>query len=119
MGTLIAGLKPAREAAGLTQQAMAAALGWTGAGAHAHVGRVERGERSTSLDQVERWYELCGAQVTVGLPGSIDDAVVAAVAACSRVDLLVRLAAALPKMDPDAIARLEADIAFLERRYGR
>jgi transcriptional regulator with XRE-family HTH domain len=119
MGTLVDGLKPAREAAGLTQQELATALGWNGSGAHAHVGRVERGERSTTVEYVERWYEICGSRLLVLSTHTSDDAAAAAVAASGRMDLLVRLARVIPRMDEHALARLDADVEFLERRFGR
>lgn len=118
MGRLIDGLKPARERAGITQASMAQLLGWSESSGGAHVGRVEKGQRNTDPDTVERWYELCGAEVIVVFEADAAEAARAMITQAPRPDLVVRLIKILPTLDDTALDRLEADLRWLETRYG-
>lgn len=61
-GSLVAALKPIREAAGLKQTDLARKLGWADG---SHVSNVERGNRGTTVDLIERWVHECGHDIYI------------------------------------------------------
>jgi transcriptional regulator with XRE-family HTH domain len=108
MPTLVAKLRAARLAAGLSQVELAAALGYE---RHSDISRIERGAQAPrSLDIVDRWFEVCGRALRVVEPeDSEPDARAQAIAA--------RLLQVLPALPEALVEGVEHDLDLWESRY--
>lgn len=119
MGQLIGYLKTIRLDAGLTLVEIAKACGWTD---HTHASRVERGLLPTTSDKVERWVAACGCDIYVVArtrrPAAEDALPLLAALPEANLDLVLRLARALPSLPEGDIRRLRADIRYLEGQSG-
>lgn len=62
-------IKSARTAKGITQLALAHAIGYTGDDAGAYISRVESGQQAPRLDTLQRIADALGVAVCSLLPG--------------------------------------------------
>lgn len=92
-------LRELRLAAGLTQADLARSVELE----RPQVSAIEVGRRETTSEVIERWATICGAEIIIRRPG-VDPtaAIVTAARALTPSDLalLLRIAAALPGVDP-------------------
>ena len=116
MGKLIDGLRPARAAARITQAEMAELLGWGPSGG-AHVSRVERGERGTDPDTVERWYLACGVQIVLASGDEHPAAIGEEILRSGQLELVRKVATVLPLLDPILLDRFKADVDWMVDRF--
>lgn len=95
-------LRQIREQAGLSQLALAARLGLTGA----QISRIETGTRSTGVEMLQRWYRECGYEldaVHVGTPQQATSLALAAAALpADQIDAVIGIIRAWPRL-PDVI----------------
>lgn len=106
-------LNAARVNAGLTQADIAKALGLD----RGMVSHVDRGQKYTSYENVEKWFDVCGVRMVFAPKGATTADDIDTLDAESRA-LLLRLATVLPAMPVEQREFLADQVDLWTRRHG-